>query len=143
MTERSFYLPELTPHRMHAEGLDRPYWEAARRNELAIQRCRACGGYQWGPEWICHRCHSFDVSFDPVDPVGRLFSWERIWHPVHPDLAATVPYVVVLVELPHADGVRVLGNLLGDATAPIETDAPLRAVFEHHDEYTLVQWERS
>ena len=29
---------------------------ARARGELLVQRCRACGDFQWGPEWICHRC---------------------------------------------------------------------------------------
>ena len=31
-----------------------------------MQRCNACGGWQWGPEYICHRCHSFDLGFEQV-----------------------------------------------------------------------------
>ena len=53
--------------------------------------------------------------------------------------------VVVLVELPHADGIRMVGNLLGDPTAPVPIGAPVEAVFEHHPDatprYSLVQWE--
>ena len=45
---------------------------------------------------------------------GRIYSWERPWHPVHPALKGHGPYIVVLVELPDAGNVRMLGNLLGD-----------------------------
>jgi hypothetical protein len=52
--------------------------------------------------------------------------------------------IVVLVELPHADGVRLVGNLLGDAQQSVDIGQPVRAVFEHHDDaepsYTLLQW---
>jgi uncharacterized OB-fold protein len=75
-----------------------------------------------------------------------IYSWERVWHPVHPALADACPYVVVLVELPGADGVRMVGNLLGDPIAPVAIGAEVEAVFEdHHDadrSFTLVQWRR-
>jgi uncharacterized OB-fold protein len=63
---------------------------------------------------------------------------------VHPALRERGPYLVVLVELPDAGGVRMVGNLLGDALQPVEIGAPVVAEFEDHDDaeppYTLVQW---
>ena len=51
------YLPAGLPRPVpEPDGLDRPYWEGTRAGELRVQRCRACRGWQWGPEWICHRC---------------------------------------------------------------------------------------
>jgi uncharacterized OB-fold protein len=138
-------LPEGLPAPVaEADGLDAPYWEGTRRGELWIQRCRACAGWQWGPEWICHRCLSFDVGWERVDGRGRIYSWERVWHPVHPALKGQPPYLVVLVELPHADSVRMVGNLLGDPGQEVRIGASVEAVFEPHDEakvpYALVQW---
>ncbi len=52
----------------------------------------------------------------------------------------------VLVDLPHASNVRLLGNLLGDPRAPVQIGARVKAVFEHHTDvekpFTLVHWER-
>jgi uncharacterized OB-fold protein len=129
------------------DGLDTPYWEGTRRHEIVLQRCNACETWQWGPEWICHACLSLDVGWQPVPPRGRVFSWERVWHPVHPALAEAVPYVVLLVELPDADQVRVVGNLAGDPLQDVRIGDPLEAVFEDHDDgsppFTLVHWRRS
>ena len=126
------------------DGLDARYWEGAQRHELWLQRC-ACGAWQWGPEWICHRCLAFDPGWERVSGHGRIYSWERVWHPVHPALGDAVPYVVVLVALPDADEVRMIGNLVGDPLQPVEIGAPVEALFEDHGEgeppYTLVQWQ--
>ena len=122
------------------DGLDRPYWDAAKRHELVAQRCNACGRFQWGPEWICHRCHSFDLGYARVRGPARIFSWERAWHPVHPALKEAVPYVVLLVGFPEADGIRMIGNLAGDPRAPVAIGARVEPVFEDHGAYTLVQW---
>jgi uncharacterized OB-fold protein len=51
---------------------------------------------------------------------------------------------VVLVELPEAGGIRMLGNLVGDPRQVVTIGAPVEAVFEPHDDakvpFTLVQW---
>jgi uncharacterized OB-fold protein len=127
------------------DGLDRPYWQGTRAHELRVQRCTSCSEWRWGPEWICHACGSFGTEWVAVEPTGRIFSWERVWHPVHPELTTAPPYVVLLVELPHASGVRMVGNLAGDPRGHVRIGARVHAVFEDHHEadapYTLVQWE--
>ena len=143
-----YYLPEGLPAPVaEPDGLSAPYWEGTRRGELIIQRCRACRGWQWGPEWICHACLSFDLGWERVEGRGRIYSWERSWHPVHPALKDTGPYAVVLVELPAAGHVRMIGNLLGDPRAPIDIGAEVVAVFEAHDDakppFALVHWRRA
>lgn len=126
------------------EPLTAPYWEGTRARKLIIQRCRGCGRFQWGPEWICHRCHAFDLAWEQVAPHGIIYSWQRPHHPVHPALSGHGPYTIVLVELPHADGIRMVGNLLCGPTDPVRIGAAVEAVFEPHDAatppYTLVQW---
>lgn len=137
------YLPAGLPAPMASpDGLDTEFWAAARRHELVVQHCRACDTFLFGPEWLCHNCHSFDLAWDVIEPRGRIFSWQRCWHPVHPALAEAGPYLVVLVELPHAGGVRMVGNLLGDPHQDVVIGTDVVAVFEDHDDadFTLVQW---
>jgi uncharacterized OB-fold protein len=153
------YLPEGLPRPVpEPDGLSAPYWEGTRRGELRVQRCRACRTWQWGPEWICHACLSFDLGWETVEGRGRIYSWERVWHPVHPALKEAGTYIVVLVELPDAGNIRMIGNLLGDPHQEIRIGAPVEAVFEPHDgaaqtsghggpttkdpqaPYTLVHW---
>jgi uncharacterized OB-fold protein len=74
---------------------------------------------------------------------GTIYTWERSWHPTDRPLADAVPYVAIVVELPAAGGIRMVGTLLGDQLADVAIGTPVRAVFEHHDGYSLVQWERS
>lgn len=145
MIESKPYLPPGLPAPVaEPDGLDAPYWDGTRRGELRVQRCNRCREWQWGPEWICHACLSFDVGWEAVEPRGRIYSWERVWHPVHPALQDRGPYVVVLVELPHAGSVRMIGNLLGDPRQEVGIGTAVEAVFERHADartpYTLVQW---
>ena len=127
------------------DGLDRPFWEGLTQEKILLQRCRSCGKWQWGPEWLCHHCLSEDVFFEEVLGNGLIYSYERVWHPVHPALTEQGPYLVVLVELPAADNVRVVGNLLGDPRQTVDIGGEVQPVFQHHNEtdsiFTLLQWQ--
>ena len=134
-------LPKPVPS---ADGLDAEYWAAAAEERLVLQRCADCGAYQWGPEWTCHRCCSENLVFEEIPPVGSIYSYERVWHPVHPALKEQGPYLIVLVEFPDRDNARMVGNLLGDPMQEVRIGDRVEAVFEHHkddgQQYTLVQW---
>ena len=126
------------------DGLSAPYWSGLMQGRLRVQRCAACGQWQFGPEWICHGCLAFDPAWVEVRPAGRIFSWERVWHAPHPALRDHCPYLVVLVELPLAGNVRMVGNLLGDPLQEVRIGAPVVGVFEHHPDaappYSLLNW---
>lgn len=144
------YLPEGLPVPVpSSDGRDAPYWEALAEGRLVLQRCNDCRGWQWGPEWICHRCRSFDLGWEETEPTGIIYSHERVWHPVHPALKDHGPFVIVLVELPHCAGpgeagVRLVGNLVGDPMQELVIGTPVTGVFEHHPDhdppYTLLHW---
>ena len=132
------YLPAGLPTpRSARDGLDKEFWEAAQRHEVVVQRCRDCLTFQFGPEWICHHCRSADLGWHKVSGRGRVYSWQRVWHPVHPALKSACPYVIVLVELPDAGNVRMVGNLLGDPREEIKIGSAVEAVFEDHRKATL------
>jgi hypothetical protein len=49
-----------------------------------------------------------------------------------------------VLSLPHADGVRMVGNLLGDPMQEVVIGTDVEGVFEHHPDsdppYSLLQW---
>jgi uncharacterized OB-fold protein len=85
------------------------------------------------------------MTWVAVEGRGLIYSWTRVWHPVHPSLADRVPYLAVLVELPEAGHIRMVGNLLGDARQAADIGTAVTAVFEHHPDapipHSLLQWQ--
>jgi uncharacterized OB-fold protein len=143
---RETYLPTGLPIPVaEPDGLSGPYWTGLRQNRLMVQRCSHCSTWHFGPEWLCHRCHSFAVEWTEIEPRGIIFSWERVWHPSHTALRDLGPYLAILVELPHAGGIRMIGNLLGDPMQAVAIGAGVEGVFEHHSDadppYSLLQWQ--
>ena len=143
-----FVLPERV-RPVAIDGLDAPFWNGLQEERIVLPRCPGCDAYQWGPEYVCYLCGAASLEWTEVPsgaagrPRGFVYSWERVWHPVDPSLTDHVPYVAVLVELPDADRVRVLGNLVAAPEGPIPIGAELAPVFEHHHGYTLLQWRLS
>ena len=95
-----------------------------------------------GPSLVGHGQFA-DIKLE-IEPRGRIFSWERVWHPSHKALREHGPYLAVLVEIAHAGGVRLVGNLLGDPMQAVTIGTDVEGVFEHHSDsnppYTLLQW---
>lgn len=135
------YLDGLPLPRSQADGLDAPFWQGTLAHELRVQQCEACETYQTPAEWVCHRCHGTRLAWPAVEPSGIIYSWMRVHHPVHPALADRGPYLVIVVELPGAGGVKMVGNLLGDPDQVVRIGAQVEAVFEDHDEAALVHWQ--
>ena len=83
------------------------------------------------------------MGFEPVDPVGTIYSWTRTWQPFAPESTGHLPYVVVLVTLPAAGDRRVLGVLAdADGVTP-EIGAPVRGQIEQppdEQHWPLVRW---
>ena len=144
MSPAAYLPPGLPVPVAESDGIPAPYWAGLREGRLLVQRCTRCGTWQFAPECICHRCHAFDPAWVEVPPQGRIYSWERVWHPVHPALKDRCPYLAVLVELPQAGNVRMVGNLLGDPLQEVRIGAGVIGVFEHHADasppFSLLQW---
>lgn len=125
------------------DGLDEPHWEALRGGRLVLQRCKDCATWTWSPRPICPACHSFDMGWQQVDPVGTIYSWTRTWQPFTPEATGHLPYVVVLVELPAAGGRRVMGVLEhADGVTP-RIGASVHGVVESppdDEHWPLVRW---
>lgn len=136
------YLPAGLPA-PGANHLTSPFWEAAKRHRIELPYCVGCEHLQWEPEVQCSQCYGADFSWREVHGTGTVFSWTRVWHPVHPALKDHGPYLVVVVRLDQAPGVRLVGNLLGDSNQTVTIGMSVRAVFQDSEAEgpTLIQWE--
>ena len=107
----------------------RPFWEAARRHELTLQRCRACDRYIYYPRAACPHCLSGDLEWRRVSGRGTLNTFTVVYRgqkgfPLGP------PYVIAIVDL--VEGPRLMTNLVGIEPDPakIRIGMPVEVVFE-------------
>jgi uncharacterized OB-fold protein len=107
--------------------LDRPFWDFARRDRLALQVCRHCHDAHFPPSPVCPRCLGEDQEWQPVRGTGTLESWIDVHRAYWPGFAGDLPYRVCLVLLD--EGVRIISNLVGPSE-DARLGARVTAVFE-------------
>ena len=122
------------------DAFTEPYWEAARREVLAIQQCRGCRRFHHPPVYFCTSCHDEDaeLAFTDVSGRGAVYS-----HYIHQDsdiraFGEKTPYPVVMVELDEQAGLFVIANLLDCDYGAITAGMPVEAVFERASEDFVV-----
>lgn len=93
---------------------------------LLLRRCLACEQATYPPMPGCPRCGHDQGEVVEAMGEGTIYSWTVCHVAFDPDVAADLPYVVGLVDLP--EGARVVARL---AIAPdaLVADAAVRAEF--------------
>ncbi|MCI3272334.1 Zn-ribbon domain-containing OB-fold protein [Streptomyces cylindrosporus] len=100
-----------------------PFWRYAAEGELRVQACADCGELRFPPRPCCPHCQSFAAEWRPVSGRGRVWSYVVPHPPLLPDYAAQAPYNVIVVELEEAPRIRLVGNLVAEAGARLDSVA--------------------
>ncbi len=131
------------------DPLDAPYWQAAMRRELSIQRCSQCNRLRFPPRPMCPFCQSVELAWETMSGRGTIWSVVIPHPPLLPAFKELSPYNVIVVALDEDPTIRMVGNLVareGGAINEIDPHSiaigtPVRAVFEQvADDVTLVRW---
>jgi len=110
------------PPKPVADRDTQPFWDGVAERRLLVPRCTACGAWIWQPRPLCPRCHAPDPEWVAVGGTARVVSWTALHPPVLSVWTEQVPFVVLLVELDEAPGVRMLGQLVDDAGTLLKTN---------------------
>src|ERR1700693_2742632 len=102
----------------------KPFWDAAKRGALELQRCQSCGHYQHPPYATCVQCIATDLKFETVRGAGAIYA-----------------YTIIIVELDDAPGALLAGNLLEAPYTEAKVGRRVEVVFEKlNDDITLPQF---
>ena len=126
------------PRPMNPE-LSRPFWEAARRHELVMPRCRNCSNIFFYPREQCPTCMSDDLGWTQVSGRGRLYSFTVVHQTAHPAFQAEAPHIYAIIQL--NEGPRIPSNLVDCGIEDAQIDMPVEVVFDDvSEEHTLVKF---
>jgi uncharacterized OB-fold protein len=119
----------------------KPFWDAARRNVLELQRCQSCGHFQHPPYATCVQCMGIDLKFEPVRGEGAIYAYTIMYHTGDKRFASAVPYASIVVELDDAPGALMAGNLLEAEYTDAKVGRRVEVIFEPlNDSITLPQF---
>jgi len=115
------------------------FWEAAKRHELVLPRCKKCDYFHFYPREVCPRCFSQDLEWTPVSGKFRVYTFTVVRQAMTPAFQEETPYVNAVVQL--AEGPRMMTNIVGCAIEDVKCDMPAEVVFEDvTPEGTLVKF---
>ena len=114
-----------------------PFFEHLANGELRIQACGACARRRMPPRPMCPYCHSLDEQWDLMSGDATVWSVVVVHPPLLPAYGEQAPYNVVVVELDDDPAIRLVGNVVTDAEArldsidphSVEIGMPVRVVF--------------
>jgi len=93
-----------------ATDATRPFWDAASRHTLVIQRCSHCGRQQFPPRSFCHYCMSTEVTWQECSGRGTVYTFTVNYRAANAHMANRTPYVVAVISLD--EGVRMFTNIV-------------------------------
>jgi len=104
----------------------RPFWDAAKRHELLLQRCGACSKFIYYPRPRCPHCFSDRLSWEQCSGRGTLYSYTVVRRAASRAFA-DAPYVLAIVEL--AEGPRMTTNIVAPPEQ-LRVDMPVTVFFD-------------
>lgn len=121
MSERPW--PALTPD-------SERFYRGASSGRLLIERCRICFKFRHYPGGGCPYCGSFEKEWEAVGGDGELYTYVVVHRSPFKFFQDRIPFLIGLVELSAAPGVRLLANVL---CSPDDAAIGMRLVpaFEH------------
>jgi uncharacterized OB-fold protein len=144
-TDYAFLLPE-------PDADSAPYWEAARRHELVVQRCSGCSQLRHPPRLVCPYCLAEGSEWTRVSGRGTVYTFVRIAHAVLPQWRGQPPYNVAQIALEEDPRVRITGNVVdadkgaqsgpqSDPRSGLRCGLPVQVMFDDvTDDTTLPRW---
>jgi len=106
--------------------ISRPFWDAAKRHELMLQRCEKCSKFIYYPRPRCPYCMSDQLQWQRLSGLGKIHSFTVV-HRASNRSFADGPYVLAIVEL--AEGPHLTTNIAA-ASEAIRVDMPVQVFFD-------------
>jgi uncharacterized OB-fold protein len=107
-----------------------PFWVAAARHQLTVQRCLNCAVVRHPPGPFCPKCRTQPSEWVELSGRATLYSYTVIRHALVPQLRDYLPMVIAVVEPEGAPTARLVANLVDVAVGDVVIGMPLEVVWE-------------
>lgn len=136
MTTSTYKKPVPNPENPE---LTKPFWEATKRHELVVQRCKTCSCLMWYPREQCPDCLSPDLEWAKMSGKARVYSFTVIYQARGPAFQEEAPYVYAMIQLD--EGPKMISTVVGCKHEDVKVDMPVTVAFDDiTPEWTLVKF---
>jgi uncharacterized protein len=115
-----FDLPTIEPE-------SQAFWDAAKRGQLMLGKCDACGRLHYYPRPMCPHCWSEDVVLTPASGRGVVYTYSTVYVNDLPPFNERLPYVAASVEL--EEGLRITTNIVDCPSDELRIGMPVSVQF--------------
>ncbi|MGH7948680.1 MAG: Zn-ribbon domain-containing OB-fold protein [Candidatus Binataceae bacterium] len=112
----------------HLDEENRPWWEALKRHELYVQRCRDCGDLRYYPRAQCTECLSPKTEWVKCSGRGKVYTFTVTNQNQAPGFRESLPYIMAYVELD--EGPRMLTNIVDCRPEEARIGMPVEVVYD-------------
>ena len=106
----------------------RGWWEALKRHELYVQKCRDCGDLRYHPRAQCTSCLSPRTEWVRCSGRGKVYTFTATYQNQGAGFREALPYIMAWVELD--EGVKMLTNLVECRPEEAKIGMPVEVVYE-------------
>lgn len=120
-----------------------PYWDAADKHELKLQKCSTCSSYIHPPGPACPACGSPETEWELLgsDITATVYSYVVSYRPFLPGFQHDLPTIITVASLDKAPEVMVMANILNCDAENVEIGMPLKMTWEDiTEDRALPQW---
>jgi uncharacterized OB-fold protein len=116
-------LPEIT-------DATRPFWTAAKKRKLVVQKCGRCGTLNFFPKPWCIDCGSRRLDWVEVSGKGTVYSFTTANKVMmnFPGWKTDLPVTLGIIDLD--EGARMYGQLVGAPPEAMKIGMKVKAIFE-------------
>ena len=125
MSERFF--PDSMPPPL-VDSTTLPWWQAAAEHRLVVQRCTGCQHTRHPPAPLCPECRCADSDWQELSGRGEVYTYTLVHRPIA--AGQQLPFVVAVIALEGAGGLRMISNLVGVSPDELEIGMPVEVVWE-------------
>ncbi|WP_127600702.1 Zn-ribbon domain-containing OB-fold protein [Nitratireductor alexandrii] len=115
-----------------AQAPDREYQEFLNEGRFVIQKCGACGAYQFAPRVLCTSCGSDALAWQDASGQGVVYAATTICQ--KPERGGDYSYVLVELD----EGVRMISTVLDRPPLDVAVGLPVVAEIEAGDPARVV-----
>ena len=110
----------------------KPFWDAAAKQQLVMQRCQDCHAYIWTPRPACFECGSEQLEWTQLSGKGEIYSFTVIRQVVGRAASQAfekdIPYVIAWIDL--EEGPRMISNVIGCPVEDVKIGMKVSVEFE-------------
>lgn len=125
---------------------NKPYWDAADKHKLVLQKCGDCQQFAHPPGPACPNCGSENVEWmvKGSEIQATVYSYIISYRPFLPGFETELPTIIALGQLNDTPEVKIMANILECNHEDVYVGMPIEMTWQDiTEDRALPQWKKT